>query len=150
MANLSSAIAAKTEQAVNKGPVGASGLEAQRPLYCYQDTITTPAGANTVVDRLRFGALPAGAQILPHLTGITTGHSAAVAGKLVITPVDGSAATEFTGLTISLDSLPARTLPTGFDFVIAKESFIDFVPSSAPSVAQNIPFRARIVYALTH
>jgi hypothetical protein len=150
MANLSSAIAAKTEQAATKGPVGASGLEAQRPVYCYQDTITTPVGANTVVDRLRFGALPAGAQILPHISWITTNNSAAVNGKVVLTPVDGSAVTEFTGLVVSLDSLPARTLPTGFDFVLAKESFVDFVPTSAPSVAQNISFRARIVYALSH
>lgn len=150
MANLSSAIAAKTEQAATRGPVGASGLESQRPVYCYQDTITTPAGANTVVDKLRFGALPAGAQVLPHLSWITTGHSASVAGKVVLTPVDGSAVTEFTGLTVTLDSAPNRTFLTTQEIVVAKESYLDFVPTAAPSVAQNVAFRARIVFSLTH
>jgi hypothetical protein len=149
MANLTSALAAKQELAVTRGPLGPSGPEAHRPLYCYQETITITAPGSTTVDRLRFCALPAGAQVVAHLCFLSTSGSS-VAGKVVFTPLDGSAATEVTGQTIGADTGSGRILPPNGETVLAKESYFDFVPSSPPSVGIGTSFRARIVYALTH
>jgi hypothetical protein len=149
MANLSSALAAKQELAATRGPVGPSGPESQRPLYCYQETITITAPGSTVVDRLRFCALPAGAQVVANLCFLSTSGST-VAGKVVFTPLDGSTPTEVTGQTIGADTGSGRILPPNGEAILAKESYFDFVPTSAPSVGIGTSFRARIVYTLTH
>lgn len=147
MANLTTPLAAKQELAVTRGPVGPSGPEYQRPLYCSQETIT--ATATITLDRVRFATLPAGAQVVSHLSFLSTTGSN-VAGKLVFTPLDGSSPIEFSGLTLGADSGTGRLVPIVVELTIPKESFVDFVPTTPPSVTSGTSFRARMVYSLTH
>jgi hypothetical protein len=148
MADYTSGIAAKQTQALVKGPpAGSPGSESARRVYSYQDAVTpTATVANT--DRLRFGLLPAGAQIIPGSTWLSS-SLAAIAGKIQFTPLDGSAVTELTGVSVTQDSsTAAKSIPSGVEIpVLAKPSWVDFVPTASAALT-GVTVRARIEYSL--
>ena len=150
MADYTSTIAAKQTQALVKGPVaGSPGSESARPVHSYQDAVT-PTATVTTADRLRFGSLPAGAQIIPGTSFITSSLTT-FGGKIQLTPLDGSAVTEIASVNVVQEvSTAAKSIPTGVEIpVLVKPSWVDFVPSASAALSA-VTVRARIEYSLAH
>ncbi|MDB6077728.1 MAG: hypothetical protein JWO82_1475 [Akkermansiaceae bacterium] len=148
--NIDSTIATKQSLALTRGPnSGSPGPECERNLCAYSDTLTASATLGTT-ERLRFGVLHAGGRIEPHLSWITSQHTATIAGSIVLTPTDGSATTTITGVTITRDAAtPGASFGTGQDYpVVNKPCFVDFVPTAATTFAGNVAVRARLVFTL--
>ncbi|MCW1916983.1 hypothetical protein OJ996_25565 [Luteolibacter sp. GHJ8] len=151
MAIFTSSAAAKQALAATRGPnAGPSGLEIHRPLYSYNETIQVGASALTM-DRVRFAALPAGARIVPHLTWITSGHGTTIMGTMEVVPVDGSDKTVYNNATMAQDGI-GGAMPLPFlrhEYpVLAKESYLEFIPTTVPTMPANTAVRAHVVYSL--
>ena len=150
MATFTSSGAAKQALAATRGPnAGPSGLEVSRPLYTYYETIPVGTAAITM-DRVRFAALPAGARIVPHLTWITTQFSGNIAGTLELVPVDGSDKTTLVNASLSQDGIggggPILWLRAEYP-VLTKDCYLEFVPTSVPTLPANSSIRANVVYS---
>ena len=165
MSAVLSAIATKQALALVKGPIaGSHGPESAAKLYILADKVSVPVGAPAIVaatEYMRFGKIPAGAKILAYLSHVSSDHSAAVAGKLQLVPLDGTAATDITGVTALLENTavsgnaetPVTTsVPDVADsVVVTKDSWIQFVPTSDLTIASTAKtFYARIAYAMTY
>jgi hypothetical protein len=149
MANIISTLAALVATALDKGAIfGPSGLMAQRPVYLLDDKAAA-SGTVTSAQRIRFGLLPAKGKIIPHLSWITSGHSATIAGKIVLTPTDGSAPVEIAGVTITRDAAtPGMSfLTTSEPPIVDKPCHVDFVPTADTTFTGTIDVRARILYS---
>lgn len=151
MATFTSSGAAKQALAASRGPnAGPSGAEVQRPLYSYNETIPVGTTALTL-DRVRFAALPVGARIVPHLTWITTGHNANIMGNVEVVPVDGSDKTVYNNAMVAQDGI-GGAMPLPFlrhEYpVLTKESYLEFVPTTVPTLPANSAIRAHVVYSL--
>lgn len=149
MANVLSTIAALEAQALIKGPHrGSSALPTH--LRILDDKASVPVGAPAVTSAqyVRFGKIPAGSKIVPSLSLLSTNHTATVAGKLQLVPLDGSAVQEITGVTVNLEATETTSIPDVADsLVVAKDSWIQFVPTSDLTIASTAKdIRARIVY----
>lgn len=158
MANVLSTIAALEAQALIKGPHrGSSALPTH--LRILDDKASVPVGAPAVTSAqyVRFGKIPAGSKIAPNLSVLSTNHTAAIAGKLQLVPLDGSAVQEITGVTVLLEDTAVSgnaetpditSVPDVADsLVVAKDSWIQFVPTSDLTIASTAKdIRARIVY----
>jgi hypothetical protein len=150
MADYTSTIAGKQLQALVKGPpAGSPGSESARPVHSYQDVVT-PTATLTTADRLRFGSLPAGAQIIPGSSWLTSPLTT-FGGKIQLTPLDGSAVTEINSVNVVQEaSTAAKSIPSGVEIpVLAKPCWVDFVPSVSVALS-GAPVRARIEYSLAH
>ena len=107
---------------------------------------------STATDKVRFGMIPAGAKIIPHLTLLSTTHTAAVAGKIYLTPVDGSAASagiacnaniEATEVACMLDNAAAPTT--------TKACWVDWVPDADLVIASTAKeARLRLAFSQTY
>lgn len=149
MPNVLSAIATLEAAALVKGPHrGSSALPTH--LRILDDKASVPVGvpAVTTAQYVRFGKIPAGSKIVPNLSLLSTNHTATIAGKLQLVPLDGSAVQEITGVTVNLEATETTCIPDVADsLVVAKDSWIQFVPGSDLTIGP-LPrtIRARIVY----
>ncbi|MCU0751540.1 MAG: hypothetical protein MUC40_00650 [Akkermansiaceae bacterium] len=159
MANVLSTVAALEAVALVKGPHrGSSALPTH--LRILDDKASVPVGAPAVTSAqyIRFGRIPAGSKIAPNLSVLSTDHTAAIAGKLQLVPIDGIGTTqEITGVTVLLEDTAVSgnaetpditSIPDVADsLVVAKDSWIQFVPTSDLTIASTAKaIRARIVY----
>jgi len=151
-----STIAALQAAALIKGPsAGSHAPQSAANLRILDDKASIPVGAPAVVaatDYVRFGKLPAGSRIIPSLSMLSTDHTATIAGKLQIVPLDGSTAQEITGVVVNLAATETACIPEVADtLVVAKESWIQFVPTADLTIATTAKtLRARIVYGQTY
>ncbi|RYD41130.1 MAG: hypothetical protein EOP85_13180 [Verrucomicrobiaceae bacterium] len=84
---------------------------------------------------------------------ISTNHTATVAGKLRAVPLDGSAAVDIiTGVTALLEATETTSIPdVGDDVKIAKDSWIEFVPTSDLVIASTVKkMWLRLMYGQTY
>jgi hypothetical protein len=151
MASLDSVIATKQAAALTKGPnVGSHGVESAAKLRVLDDSVALPvATIATATDRVRFGMIPAGSKIIPHLTLLTTTHTAAVAGKIYLTPIDGSAAS--TGIAC-IANIEATEVACMLDNAAApattKPCWVDWIPDADLAIASTAKAaRLRLIYA---
>lgn len=152
MSDIDSTFAALQLLALTKGPhAGASGPQATRPLFiCNDKAVAT--GTLTTAQRLRFGVLPAGGRIVPNLSWITSGHTATIAGKIVLRPLDGSAVQEIASVTITRDaaSPAASFLTTSEPPEVEKPCWVEFVPTANTTFTGSVDVRSRMVFSLRH
>ena len=149
MANVLSTIATLETDALLKGPArGSSALPSRLRILDDKASIPVGAPAVTTAQYVRFGRIPAGAKIVPSLSLLSTNHTATIAGKLQLVPLDGSAVQEITGVTVNLEATETTCIPDVADsLVVAKDSWIQFVPGSDLTIASTAKdIRARIVY----
>lgn len=161
-ASVLSAIATAQALALVKGPgVGIHGQSASAPLRILDDSVSVPVGAPSVAtatDYIRFGKLPKGAKIIPHLSRLTTNHTAAIAGKLTLVPLNGSSPTDIASVTAHIETVAvsgnAENLEDGSilenqaSVEVTTDSWIQFVPASDLTIASTAKtVYARIVYS---
>lgn len=140
MAIVISTIAAKIAQALVKGPsAGSHGAESAGKVHILTDTAVMPIGTIAGgTEYVRFGKLPAGAKIIRHLSLLSSNHSATVAGKLTLTPLDGSAGTDITGVTMNLEATETTCIPdVAAEVTLTKDCYVDFVPTSDLTIAST-------------
>lgn len=168
MATIQSSTTATAQAlALVKGPSsGASGASSSSVLRILDDKATLAVGAPLVDvsegDCIRFGVIPKGAKIIPNLSRLVTTHTAAVAGKLVLRPLDGSTVTEIASVTAQLEALAvsasgnAETLSIENGSILdainspaaTADSWVEFVPTSDLTIASSTKYMwARIVYS---
>lgn len=162
MANVTSALATAQALALEKGPH--RGQEsAVSHLRIVTDSVTVPVGDVTTSQRIRFGSLPKGAKLIPHLCSIISDHSADVSGAITLTPVDGTASTQsISSVVIARESrfvaasgnsetltIPVGSIPeVAGETTLAKECYVDFVPASTLTIASTDKTAyCRLVYA---
>ena len=160
MSSVLSTIATLAAAALVKGPGrGSSAIPSH--LKVLDDVAEVPV-ANPAIDvsegdYIRFGVIPAGAKLCAALSSLVTNHTATIAGKLVLVPLDGSASTEITGVTVLLEGVAAsgnsetltiKSVPLAADSVsITKDSWIQFIPTSDLVIASSAKkIWARIAY----
>jgi hypothetical protein len=140
--------------ALVKGPnAGSSGPATLGKLAILDEKASCPVGTvAAATDYIRFGKIPAGARLVPSLCLLSTNHTATVAGKLQLVPLDGSAVTDITGVTVNLEATETTSVPDVADSVnITKDSWIQFIPTSDLVIASTAKdVRARIVLALPY
>lgn len=155
-ASVVSTIAAKQVLALSKGPnSGASNAATAAPLYLFDDVATLPVGAPsiaTATDYVRFGKLPAGAKIIPHLSLLTSDHSAAVAGKFYLVPLDGSTVPAALAAIANIDSTEVAVMLDNAEITpLAKDSWLQWVPDADLTIASTAKtLRARIGYSMPY
>lgn len=161
-ASVISSLAIAQALALTRGT--SAGATNSQSLRVLDDKATLPVGAPSVAtatDYIRFGKLPKGANIIPHLSRLTTDHTAAIAGKLQLVPLDGGAAVDIASVTVQVEALAvaasgnSETLSIengsvldNIDSVnVASDSWIQFVPAGDLTIASTAKvIRARIVY----
>ena len=146
-----STIAAAQLLALSRGPHRGPASQVSN-LCILDDKASVPVGAPAITaatDYVRFGRMPAGSVIIPSLSWLSTDHTATIAGKLQLVPLDGSAVQEITGVTVNLEATESSSLPDVADsLVVAKDSWIQLVPTSDLTIATTAKaIRARIAYA---
>jgi hypothetical protein len=152
MAAAVSTLAGLIAAALIKGPnVGHSEISYPTNLRVLADKVSVPVGVvATATDYIRFGKVPKGARILPNLSLLSTNHTATVAGKLVLVPLDGvSANQEITTVVANLEATETTSIPdVADDLVVAADSYVQFVPASDLTIASTAKdFRLRLAYA---
>lgn len=142
MANVSSTLA--TQIAAGKMPTN------KTILHVLDDVASMPVATLGTTEYVRFGVLPAGAVIVPNLCYLTTDHTAVIAGKLTLVPLDGSAATDITGITVNLEATETTSFPDGINSpALTKASYVQFTPTGATTIATTAKnLWARITYRL--
>lgn len=154
MASLTSVIATKQTNALTKGPnAGSHGVESAARLRILDDSVALPvATIATATDKVRFGMIPAGSKIIPHLTLLSTTHTAAVAGKIYLTPVDGSAASAGIACNANIDSTEvACMLDNAAAPVTTKACWVDWAPDADLVIAATAKeARLRLAYACAY
>jgi len=147
MSSLKSNIAVAQDLALSRGTgYGVSAPEAAANLRILSDKITL-SGTVANTEYVRFGKIPAGAKLIGPLSSlvISTG-STPVAGKVVLVPLDGSAVQEIASVNLNAEATSVGSfLDAADDVVVARDSWVHFVPGSA--LASTADVRARIVYA---
>ena len=153
MAKFLSLVATLQAAALIRGPGAGSHAPASGGnLRILDDSASVAVGAPAVLaasDYIRFGKIPAGAVIVPNLSYLSSDHTATVAGKLQLVPLDGSAVQEITGVVVNLETSETTSVPdVAASLTVAKESWIQFVPTADLTIATTAKtMRARIVYA---
>jgi hypothetical protein len=163
-----STLATAQTLALTKGPNSGSHAPAASAKLYLLDDVATMAVDQTITtatpEYLKFGKIPKGAKIVPFLSRLTTNHTAAVAGKIVLVALDGvTAAVEIASVTIQLEALavahdattlsvvPDSFLDNAACGVATADSWVCFLPASNLVCASSIKtFWARIVYAMTY
>ncbi len=115
-----------------------------------------PVGAPsiaTATDYIRFGKIPKGSRIIPSMCLLSSNHTATIAGKLQLVPLDGSAITqEIASVVVNLEATETTSVPdVADDVIVAKDCWIQFVPAADLTIATtDKDIRARIVYGQTY
>jgi hypothetical protein len=152
MASATSVLSAAQAAALIKGPgQGKAGYASAANLRLIDDSATLAVGVTaTATDKVRFGMIPAGAKLVTHLTLLTSNHGTAIAGKIYLTPLDGSTASagiacnlqaELTEVAAMLDNAACPTMTV--------DCWSDWIPDAdltSSSTAKTAYLRA--VYAL--
>lgn len=142
MANVLSANYSAQLLALSKGPGrGVAAPTSGGNLRFLTDKASIPVGAPavaTATDYIRFMKLPKGAVIHRNLCYLSTNHTATIAGKLQLVPLDGSAVQEITGVTANLEATETTSVPDAADdVVVAADSWVQFVPGSDLTIAST-------------
>ena len=154
MANVVSTLAAKIALALQKGPLnGPSGVTVPSNLKVLSEKVSVPVGAPAVLttEYMRFGAVPAGARVIPSLSLLSTNHSATVSGKLVLVPLDGLGPNqEITSVVANLEATETTSVPdVADDLTVTKDSYVQFVPAADLTIAATPKdFRLRLAFAI--
>lgn len=141
--------------ATTKGPGrGVAAPTAAANLRILSDSASIPVGAPSVetTQYIRFMKVPKGAIIYPHLVRLSTTHTAAIPGKLVLVPVDGTGSNqEITSCVAQIEALAVaasgnsetlsvepNSVPDAVaDVVVAEDSWVQFVPTSDLTIAST-------------
>lgn len=123
-------------------------------LKILSDKASMPVGVIVAAtDYVRFGKIPKGAVIYPNLSLLSSNHTATIAGKFQLVPVDGSAvAQEIPGVVANLEATEATSIPdVANDTVVERTSWIQFVPTADTTIASTAKdIRLRLVYGQTY
>lgn len=150
-ASVLSTIATAQTLALSKGPHRGPASQISN-LRILDDKASVPVGAPSVAtatDYIRFGKIPAGSVIVPSLSLLSSNHTATISGKLQLVPLDGVSTTqEIASVVVNLETSETTSIPDVADsLVVAKDSWIQFVPASDLTIASTAKdIRARIVY----
>lgn len=128
MASASSTLAAAI--AAGKQPTNKTRLS------CLDDKVTVAVGTFASTEYARFGVIPAGAVIVPHLSRLTTNHTAAVPGKLTLVPIDGSASTDIASVTAHIETVAV----SGNAEAVEYGSILDNIDGPATTVPCYVQF----------
>lgn len=166
MATVSSTLATSQALAMVKGPSAGSAGNLAAPVLRILEDKATLGVANPLLDVsegecVRFGIIPKGARIIRSLTRLVTDHSAAIAGALVLRPLDGSTATTVASVTAQLETVAltgnAQDLEHGTMLdcadapVATADSWVEFLPTSDLVIASTAKSMwARIAYSTTY
>lgn len=151
-ASVLSTIATAQLLALSKGPHRGPASQKSN-LRILDDVASVPVGAPSVAtatDYIRFGRIPAGSVIVPNLSLLTTDHTATIAGKLQLVPIDGVGDTqEITSVVVNLEASETTSVPdAAASLAVTKDSWIQFVPAADLTIATTAKnIRARITYA---
>ena len=160
MSSVLSTIATLAAAALVKGPHrGSSAIPTH--LKVLDDVAEVPVAAPAIDvsegDYIRFGVIPAGSKLNAEMSSLVTNHTATIAGKLQLVPLDGSTETDITGVTVLLEGVAAsgnaetlttKSVPRAADsVVVTKDSWIQFIPTSDLTIASSAKkIWARIAY----
>lgn len=152
MPSASSTLAAAQALALEKGPVfGSNGVATPSNVKVLSESVSVAVGTFATTENARFGIVPKGARILRAGSLLSTTHSATVAGKLVLVPVDGTGSNqEITGVTANLEATETTSIPdAAADVTVAEDSWVQFVPGSDTTIASTAKlFLLRLFYAI--
>lgn len=155
--------------ALTKGPGrGVAAPIAVANLRFLSDFASMPVGAPsiTTTEYIRFMKVPKGAIIYPPLVRLSSDHTATIAGKLVLVPIDGTGSNqEITGCTVHREllyvaasgnsetlSFDHSSVPdVAADVVVAEDSWVQFVPDSDLTIASTAKtIRIRMAFGQTY
>ncbi len=145
MASLTSVVATAQALALVKGPAsGPSTLASAAPVWLLDDSVALPvATIATATDKVRFGKIPKGAKIIPHLTLLTTNHTAAVAGKIYLTPLSGAAASAGIACNANIDSTEvACMLDNAACPAVTEDCWVEWIPDADLAILSS----AKVAY----
>jgi hypothetical protein len=152
MPSASSTLAAAQALALEKGPVfGSNGVATPSNLKVLSEKVSVAVGTFATTEYARFGIVPKGARIIANMSLLSTNHSATVAGKLVLVPVDGTGSNqEITSVVANLEATETTSIPdVADDTTVAEDSWVQFVPGSDTTIASTAKdFRLRLAYAI--
>jgi len=152
MPSQSSALATAQALALVKGPVfGSNGVATPSNLKVLSEKIALAVGVLLTTEYIRFGIVPKGARIIPSLSLLSSNHSATVAGKLVLVPVDGTGSNqEITTVVANLEATETTSIPdVADDLTVAEDSWVQFQPTADTTIATTAKdFRLRLAYAI--
>lgn len=141
--------------ALTRGPGrGVSAPTAAAVLRIMSDKASMPVGViATATDYVRFMRVPSGAIIYPSLSYLSTNHTATIAGKLQLVPIDGTAITqEIATVVANLEATETTSIPdVADDVVVAKDCWVQFVPAADTTIATTAKdIRLRLAYGQTY
>jgi hypothetical protein len=151
MPNAVSTQAALQVLALTKGAgFGPSSKDVMGKLHLLDDKASMAVGITLSTEYVGFGYLPKGSKIIPHLSLLTTNHTATIAGKLSLVPLDGTTATDITGVVINLAATETTCIPDEVDSVtLTKDSWVRFFPTADTTIATTAKnVWARIAYTV--
>ncbi|RYD49589.1 MAG: hypothetical protein EOP85_01330 [Verrucomicrobiaceae bacterium] len=149
MPNPTSTIATAQNTALTKGAGrGSHSPQSSANLRILSDRVGLTVGSFPNTEYARFGKIPQGAVIYPTLSMLSTNHTANIAGKLQLVPLDGSAVQEIAGVSANMESTVTTSIAsTGADITVAKTSWVQFVPTASTTIASTEKdLRLRLVY----
>lgn len=153
MPNQTSTIYTAQTVAVQKGAGrGSHSPQSAANLRIFSDRVVLPIGVLGNTEYARFGKVPQGAVIYPTLSALSTSHTANIAGKLQLVPLDGSAVQEIAGVSANVEATTTTSIPSlGTDITVAKTSWVQFVPAANTTIATtDKDLRLRLVYGQTY
>ena len=150
MANLTSVIALAQAAALIRGPsAGKAGYDSAAALRILDDKATLVVGVTATTDVVRFGMIPAGSKIIPNLTQLTSDHGTLAAGKIYLTPLDGSAASAGIACALNAEASEIAPMLENADCpAVTKDCWVDWKPDANLTIAStNKSAWLRLVYA---
>lgn len=153
MPNVTSAIATAQTTALAKGAGrGSHSPQSAANLRILSDKVVLPLGVLANTEYARFGKIPQGAVIYPTLSMLSTNHTANIAGKLQLVPLDGSAVQDINGVSANQEATTTTSIASlAADITVAKTSWVQFVPTSGTTIATTEKdLRLRLVYGQTY
>ncbi len=153
MPNAVSTQAAKQVAALARGTgYGPNSSDVMGKLHLLDDKAVMAVGVTLSSEYVGFGYLPKGAKIIPNLSLLTSNHTATIAGKLSLVPLDGTAATDITSVVIALEATETTCIPDAADSVtLTKDSWVRFFPTADTTIATTAKnVWARIAYTVVN
>lgn len=130
---------------------GTHPLKSIATLRILSDDAVMAVGVLANTESVTFGKAPQGAVIYPSLSMLSTDHTAAIAGKIQLVPLDGSAVQEIPGVTANTEGTALSFPDLPADTTVAKQSWVRFVPTSNTTIATSSKaIRLRLVYGQTY
>ncbi|RYZ15734.1 MAG: hypothetical protein EOO70_06125 [Myxococcaceae bacterium] len=153
MPNSNSTIALAQAAALTKG----AGRGSHSPLSAanlrvLSDRVPLQVGVFAMTEYARFGKVPQGAVIYPTLSMLSTTHTAQIAGKFQLVPLDGSVVQDVNGVSANPESTTTTSIASaGPDIPVLKTSWLQFVPAANTTIATiEKELRVRLVYGQTY